>query len=100
MNSGLPVTELNGLEDYMKKNDVFAPMTELFRSQLPNVLMGMRLASTIGAFPEPTDEELKLQWVLNITQGIDFCQSKALYKKWLLLKGFEDIHKAIIVLSR
>lgn len=41
MNSGLPVTELNGLEDYMKKNDVFDPMVELFRSQLPNVLMGM-----------------------------------------------------------
>lgn len=79
----------------MKKIEVFQPMDELLRNQIPNVLMGMRLADKIETFPEATDEEQKLQWFLSVSQGRSFSQSREEYKSWLFLKGFEDIHRAI-----
>ncbi len=78
----------------MQKNEVLASFDELLREQLPNILIGLRLVENVACFPEPIEEELKLQWVLNF-QGQDFSYNKAQYKKWLLLKGFEDIHKTI-----
>jgi len=79
----------------MQKHEVMVPMVELLKNQLPNVLMGMRLVEKIETFPDPTEEELKLQWFLQVSQGQNFSQGKAQYKKWLLLKGFEDIYKAV-----
>lgn len=79
----------------MKKTEVFQPMDELLKNQIPNVLMGIRLADKVDAFPDATDEEQKLQWFLSISQGYSFLQGREEYKSWLFLKGFEDIHRAI-----
>ena len=79
----------------MQKNEVIFPMAELFSNHLPNVLMGLRSVDKIEAYPEATEEERKLEWFFNVVQHQNFNQSKTHYKKWLLLKGFEDIHKAI-----
>lgn len=85
----------NDLGWFMKKAEVFQAMDELLRNQIPNVLMGMRLADKIEIFPEATNEEQKLQWFLSVSQGRSFSQNKEEYKSWLFLKGFEDIHRAI-----
>ena len=83
----------------MKKNEVILPLEELFQNQLPNILIGMRLSDKIDFFPEPTEDELKLQWVLNFYQGCDFTSSKVQYKKWLLQKGFEEIHTDLVAID-
>lgn len=79
----------------MQKKEVLAPLEEFFKDHLPNVLMGMRLAERADIFPEATVEERKLELFLNVAQGQNFSQSKAQFKKWILLKGMEDIHTSI-----
>lgn len=62
-----------------------------------NVLLGLRLVEKIDNFPEPTNEELKLIQIqfMSGKQASDINKTKELFKLWLLINGFEDIHTSI-----
>jgi hypothetical protein len=79
----------------LSRDEVLAPFAALMSNCQNNVLIGLRLAERAEKFPEPTPEELK---ILQVTFGenlISFDESKALFRKWLLLNGFEEIHKCL-----
>ena len=57
--------------------------------------MGLRLAERTDILPGPTPEELSFMNLLFGDRAHGLAESKTLFKKWLLLNGFGDIHKAI-----
>ena len=75
----------------LDKKYVLAPFQELLDKCRNTVLFGLRILEKIDVFPEPTQEELVL---LQFSTGHvgDVVDSKAVFKKWLLLTGFQDIH--------
>jgi hypothetical protein len=76
---------------------VLAPFNYLLANCQNNVLMGLRLVEKIEKFPEPTLEELQF-FQLSIGGLVtDIGKSQTLFKKWVLINGFEDIHKCIRV---
>jgi len=76
---------------------VLAPFHELLGNCQNNVLMGLRLVEKIETFPEPTPEELQFFQLSMDGNVTDILHSRALFKKWVLGNGFEEIHKCIRV---
>jgi hypothetical protein len=76
---------------------VLAPFQNLLEECQNNVLMGLRLVEKIDKFPEPTQEELQFFQLSIGGQVTDIANSKSLFKKWVLVNGFEDIHKCFRV---
>lgn len=76
---------------------VLAPFHALLENCQNNVLMGLRIVEKTDKFPEPTMEELQFFSVTIGSRVPNISQSKAQFKKWLLVKGFEDIHKCFRV---
>ena len=85
-----PMTKLNSAY-------VIIPFKQLLANCHNNVLLGLRLVEKIEIFPYPTNEELQLiqiQLLLG-NRASDISQTKELFKQWLLINGFEDIHSCI-----
>ncbi|WP_304511686.1 hypothetical protein [Desulfobacula sp.] len=76
---------------------VIIPFKQLLANCHNNVLLGLRLVEKIDKFPDPTNEELQLiQIQLSLgNRASDISQTKELFKRWLLINGFEDIHSCI-----
>lgn len=77
------------------RSDVLAPFHTLMSNCRNNVLMGLRLVERTEKFPEPTSEELAFAQVAfgETFPGLD--ESKVLFRRWILLNGFEEIHKCL-----
>jgi hypothetical protein len=59
--------------------------------------MGLRIVEKVEKFPEPTPEELNFFQLSIGGQITDIIKSKKLFKKWILINGFEDFHKCFRV---
>ena len=59
--------------------------------------MGLRIVEKLDKFPEPTQEELQFFQLSMGGQVTDLDKSKSVFKKWILVNGFEDIHKCFRV---
>ncbi len=59
--------------------------------------MGLRIVEKLDKFPEPTQEELQFFQLSMGGQVADISKSKSIFKKWVLINGFEDIHKCFRV---
>jgi hypothetical protein len=81
---------------YMHKQNVLSPLIEFIQNTMPNILMGMRLVEKIEVFPEATEEEKELQWIVTISsKDSDLIKNKKDFKKWIFLKGVEEIYQSI-----
>jgi len=76
---------------------VLAPFHSLLGDCQNNVLMGLRIVEKLEKFPEPTHEELQFFQLSIGEQVTDITKSKLIFKKWVLVNGFEDIHKCFRV---
>ncbi len=76
---------------------VIKPFKQLLSHCHNNVLLGLRLVEKSEKFPEPSNEELQLiQIQLQMgNPASDISHTKELFKRWLLINGFEDIHSCI-----
>jgi hypothetical protein len=76
---------------------VLAPFHKLLEECQNNVLMGLRIVEKLDKFPAPTQEELQFFQLSMGGQVTGIANSKTLFKKWVLVNGFEDIHKCFRV---
>lgn len=76
---------------------VVVPFKQLLTNCHNNVLLGLRLVEKIEKFPDPTDEELQLIQIQLLLgdRASDIGRTKELFKRWLLINGFEDINSCI-----
>jgi len=81
----------------LNPNYVLAPFHSLLGDCQNNVLMGLRIVEKLDKFPEPTQEELQFFQLSMGGHITDITKSKSLFKKWVLVNGFEDIHKCFRV---
>lgn len=81
----------------LDRSYVLAPFDELIRTCQNNVLLGLRLADKVDTFPEPTAEEALLFQVTFGRPPVELGESRAHFKRWLLLNGLKDIHQCISV---
>ncbi len=77
----------------LDSNYVITPFHNLLRDCQNNVLLGLRLVEKLDKFPEPTQEELQFFQLSVGEKATDIIKSKAGFKKWVLVNGFEDIYK-------
>lgn len=89
----------------LNKNYVLAPFHQLLSNCQTNVLLGLRLIEKIDQFPLPTPEELQFFQLSFQTLGVGqldtLDQTKALFTRWVLTNGFEDIHSSMrVVMER
>lgn len=86
----------------LNPNYVLQPFDSLIASSESFVLLGLRLVEKVESFPEPTEEEKNFAFQMNLGgQNFVPSTSKLEFKKWILKKGFEDLHKSIrVVLER
>jgi hypothetical protein len=86
----------------LNKNYVLAPFHQLLSNCQTNMLLGLRLIEKIDHFPPPTAEELQFFQLSFQTGGVGqlqtLDQNKALFTRWVLANGFEDIHSSMRVL--
>lgn len=59
------------------------------------MLLGLRLAEKVEIFPGPTAEEIQFFHVAFRGPSADLGQSKARFKRWMLLNGLRDIHQCV-----
>jgi hypothetical protein len=79
---------------------ILEPLSELFATCHSTVLFGLRLVEKVERFPEPTMKELQfIQIVSSIgnSRSHDLLSSRANFKRWILRKGFGDIHQCVSV---
>lgn len=76
---------------------VIIPFKQLLADFHNNVILGLRLVEKIERFPDPTNEELQLIQIqlLGGDRSSDISRTKELFKRWLLINGFENIHSCI-----
>lgn len=74
---------------------VLQPFNDLIAACHSTVLLGLRLLEKVRTLPGPTAEELQFFQFIAELRASDSLSSKALFKRWLLLKGFGDDHKCI-----
>jgi hypothetical protein len=79
----------------MNSDYVLAPFNYFLSNCQNNVLLALRTIENTDEFPIPTPEELSFIQLTLDDKGLDFKKTKSIFKKWVLLNGFEDIHKAI-----
>ena len=77
----------------LSPNYVMEPFQDLLHSCQNTVLLGLRLVENIETFPGPTAEERS--FFQFIAPTADLSDSKATFRRWLLLKGLGDIHQCI-----
>jgi hypothetical protein len=59
------------------------------------VLLGLRLAEKVETFPGPTTEEIQFFQMRLGGPSDDLGQSKARFKRWILLNGLRDVNQCI-----
>ena len=74
---------------------VVMPFKQSLADCQTNVLLGLRLVEKIERFPDPTNEELQFMQLYFGGKASSIGQTKEQFKRWLLLRGFEDIHTCI-----
>lgn len=79
----------------MNLDYVLEPFDTLLANSQTNVLMGLRIVEKLDKFPEPTEEELQFLQLSMSGKVVDILKSKMLFKKWVLVNGFQDIHKSL-----
>jgi hypothetical protein len=79
----------------LNRNYVLEPFHNLIGACQNNVLLGLRLVEEVEAFPGPTAEEAQFFQLRFREPAADLGQSKASFKRWILLKGLGDIHQCI-----
>ena len=79
----------------LDRNYVLAPFHNLISNCQNNVLMGLRIIEKVDTFPGPTPEELQFFQLSFGGPVTDLEQSKVLFKKWIIVNGFEDVYKSI-----
>jgi hypothetical protein len=79
----------------LNRNYVLGPFHGLISTCQNNVLLGLRLVETVETFPRPTDEEKQLFEIAFGGVSDDLVQSKARFKRWVLLNGFRDINQCV-----
>src|SRR6266550_4186181 len=83
----------------LNKNYVLAPFHQLLSKCQTNVLLGLRLVEKIDHFPPQTPEELQFFQLsfqtVRVGQLDALDQTKALFARWVLTNGFEDIHSSM-----
>lgn len=95
----LPFNSMTGIK--INPDYVLAPFHNLLKDCHNNVLIGLRLVERLEKFPEPTKEELQFIQLSMGEHATDLSEGKFLFKKWILVNGFEDIHKCFrITLER
>jgi hypothetical protein len=96
--SGIVLPELPSFDGYMAKLNhayVLDPFHQLLTKCHTNVLMGLRLVEKIDAFPDPTAEEKRFLCLSFGGRVEALVESKASFKRWVLLNGLGDIYKSI-----
>lgn len=81
----------------LNRDYVLAPFNDLIAQCQNNVLMGLRIVETVDALPRPTPEELLFLQLSFGEHPAELEESRSLFKRWMLLNGFGDVHKSIIV---
>ena len=76
---------------------VLAPFQALIANCQNNVLMGLRIVERVRELPAPTPEELQFLQLSFGAPGTELETNRSAFKRWLLLYGFQDIHRAIRV---
>jgi hypothetical protein len=94
-----------GAPPRLNKNYVLAPFHHLLSNCQTNVLLGLRLIEKIDQFPTPTPDELQFFQLSFQIVGVGhpgpLDQTKALFARWVLTNGFEDIHSCLrVVMER
>ena len=79
----------------LNRNYVLEPFHALISACQNNVLLGLRLAEKVETFPDPTAEELQFFQLAFAQLPGDLVESKARFKRWLLLNGLKDINQCI-----
>jgi hypothetical protein len=81
----------------MNINYVLAPFHRLVANCQNNVLLGLRIIEKTSAFPGPTPEETQFIQLAPAGHLTSLDDNKVAFKNWILMNGFEDIHKCIRV---
>src|SRR4030095_1313742 len=76
---------------------VLGPLDVLLASCHSNVILGLRVAEHANAFPPPTVEEAPFMQLGFGRAPTDFEITRTQFKRWVLLNGFRDVHKALRV---
>jgi hypothetical protein len=79
----------------LNPNYVLEPFHNLIGACQTNVLLGLRLAEEVEIFPSPTAEERTRFQLRFLQPATDFSESKARFRRWLILKSLGDIHQCI-----
>jgi hypothetical protein len=74
---------------------VLQPFHNLISACQNNVLLGLRLLEKVDTFPGPTAEEVQFFQMAFGNSPSDLRQSKAQFKRWVLLNGLRDINQCI-----
>lgn len=80
----------------INKGYVLHPFNSLIANCQSNVLLGLRIIEKVQEFPEPTVEEQQF-FQLSMGYVTDMSMNREQFKKWVLINGFEDIHKCLRV---
>ena len=76
-------------------NYVLVPLDVLLAECHSNVFMGLRIVEQVQTFPPPTPEELQFMQLSFNVGAMPIEATRNVFKKWILVNGFEDVHKAI-----
>jgi hypothetical protein len=79
----------------LNRSYVLQPFQDLIAACRNNVLLGLRLMETMDTFPGPTAEETRFFQLLSGEPPDDLGRSKAIFRRWIILKGLGDIHSCI-----
>jgi hypothetical protein len=74
---------------------VLEPFHNLISACQTNVLLGLRLVEEVETFPGPTAEETQAFQLRFQEPAAGLDESKARFKRWIILKGLGDIHQCI-----
>ena len=74
---------------------VLGPLEVVLASSHRNVLLGLRIVEQANAFPPPTIEEVQFMQLSFGSIPSDFDLTRTQFRRWLLLNGFRDVHKAL-----
>jgi hypothetical protein len=76
---------------------VLEPFHNLISACQANVLLGLRLVEEVETFPGPAAEEQTAFQLRFQEPAPDLNESKARFRRWIILKGLGDIHQCVAV---
>ena len=78
-----------------RREYVLGPLDALLGECHSNVLLAFRIAEKLEKWPVPTEEELGLLQFGLKRSPPNITEDRPRFKRWILLKGFGDVHKAV-----